>query len=112
MFQVAIRGIAEFHGTCFAYDRLNTASISHDDSCSSSNLLVDNYPLINGHNLVWRRPEMMHFLNQTLQAARQFLSVLPDAQDVYRYYSSKMQSLFIQLFYNNLTCKTHVHFYI
>ena len=60
--QVAIKALAEFHGTCISFDIL------------SERKLVDMYPILDSKNLMWIQEDMVKFLKSTAETAERFIS--------------------------------------
>ena len=59
---MAIKALAEFHGTCIAFDIL------------SGRRLVDMYPILDSKNLMWIQEDMIKFLKCTAETAEKFIS--------------------------------------
>ena len=60
--QVAVKALAEFHGTCIAFDALSEAK------------LVDLYPILHQEHLMWIQEDMVKFIRSTVETAETFIS--------------------------------------
>ena len=65
--------MAEFHGTCIAFDHL------------SDKKLVDLYPILDPKHLMWIQEDMLKFLNSTANTAERFISSVEGEMQTARY---------------------------
>ena len=76
-FQVSVKALAEFHGTCIAFDYL------------SDTKLVDMYPILHPKHLMWVQEDMLKFLKSTVKTAEKFISSIEGEGQTARYLRQK-----------------------
>ena len=70
---MAVKALAEFHGTCIAFDHL------------SDKKLVELYPILDPKHLMWIQDDMLKFLKSTVTTAEKFLSSIEGEGQIARY---------------------------
>ena len=70
---MSVKALAEFHGTCIAFDRF------------SDTKLVDMYPILHPKHLMWVQEDMLRFLKSTVKTAEKFISSIEGEGQTARY---------------------------